>query len=339
MPAKRRRGSASRYAPYIRAAGGLYRGFRQFTALRNRYRGYGSQTRTRNSVQSSQGVTSQYDRKLIYRKRRMPKGKRVRWRRFVQKVHAAQEKDLGSKTTVFNNQIVGAYNTTTYPQGVWVLGLYTLQDATYPYLNDLQEIYNNVVTKNDQTTKLAFQSAILDVTFTNMSVNAAGTVYLPAEVDVYEMTANRQFMVNGSAQNLWGIFNNASTVTGPIGTYDPSIPNQYSRGVTPWDLPEALSEFGIKIWKKTKFIMSPRDTATYQVRDPKRRALTAKMFDDLNGNNLPKVTRFLYFVYKIVPGFENSNDSVSLNFGCTRKYLFKVISDAVDQDAYLALSS
>ena len=56
----------------------------------------------RKRTTSGIGVTIQHDARLVYRKRRMPYGRRKRWRSFANRVHAISEKELGSQQVVFN---------------------------------------------------------------------------------------------------------------------------------------------------------------------------------------------------------------------------------------------
>jgi len=101
-----------------------------------------TQTRTGRRVSSGQGVTSQYDRRLIYRKRTMPRRKKRRWRGFKNKVLAVSTKSLGSNTIVRNSLeqseiplIPGNDAVQSYVQ----LALYPIR-STSTKLNDVNEI-------------------------------------------------------------------------------------------------------------------------------------------------------------------------------------------------------
>ena len=62
-------------------------------------------TVTKKRQTSGLGVTQQHDRRMVYRKRRMSRRLKRRWRNFSRKVLSVSEKDLGSRTVVRNDLI------------------------------------------------------------------------------------------------------------------------------------------------------------------------------------------------------------------------------------------
>jgi len=104
--------------------------------------------------------------------------------------------------------------------------------------------------------------------------------------------------------------------------------NVNARGFSPFDSTYALSKFGIKIWKKTKYTILNGDTVTYQVRDPKRRVIDRKSLATGGGFNKPGWTRIIFFVYKLVPGLSVGNTVgkyiQAADIGITRKYTYKI---------------
>jgi len=110
-----------------------------------------------------------------------------------------------------------------------------------------------------------------------------------------------------------------------------------TRGWTPFDSTAALSQHRIKIWKKTKYFLSPQQTATYQFRDPKRHIFSKDSIPSSTSANWPGVTKWLLIVYKPTPGYNYvdspNNDISELDIGVTRKYMYKINEDSTDYDA------
>lgn len=341
MPSYKKRQYTNRYAPYIRAAGGLYRGFRQFTQLRNRMRGGQSRTiTTRRGVLSGQGVTNQYDKKLVYRKRRMPRYKKRRWIKYCKKVNAVAEKDLGTKTVVFSDAVQTS-NSTDANNGLSFAYLYGAVSGT-AYINDLNSIVDaeNALSGANATGKLLFQSGVLDVTIQNSSYYNTNVEGGTLELDIYELTGSKRFLDGSSGRDILGVFSQAASITPAVGgaplTTSLALTN---RGVTPFDLPQAMTEYGIKIWKKTKFILSFGQACTYQVRDPRRHVVDKAAIDRQLGSNWPGMTRILLIVFKLLPyDISRTAPVAQITMGVTRKYMYKVAEKDGDVDAYVNTS-
>lgn len=300
------------------------------------------------------GVTGQYDRKQVYRKRFMPRRKKRIWKRFTRKVHAVAEKELGSRTVVFNKTQTGTNNTSG--NHIWMnVALYP-QASTTSYLNDLENISGletqqptNAPTVDynvDASTRMLFQSGILDLTVRNTTTILSGGQQVASsegrlEVDVYEVTSKRFFVDSGTEifNSMFDIFNDASSDVQSI----PSAPagiSPLTRGATPFDIPQALSRWGIRIWKKQKYLLNNGEAFTYQIRDPKRHSVNHEKMKQTNGANFPGLTRWLIIIAKLVPGgvvgTESGQFTESLSLGITRKYLYKVEGLNADGDAYFA---
>lgn len=342
----RRTGYNTRLGTMVNAAnaiGGMYRAYRaRSTALAARGRGLGSLTQTRRrNVTSGIGTTAQYDRKLIYRKKYMPRYKKRRWRSFIKKVNAVVDKDLGSRTVVrndqvFNGQLMNLAGETLQAQTN--LGIYGNESAAFEPLNDLRRM--RVDSDLGTTGKMIFTSGIFDMTVTNTSSRQADSPNpsIRLEVDVYEITSSKDFGnvgVGTTAKTLPEVFAEGATDTANI----PGTTNTLSiarRGATPWDFPSAISEYGLKILKKTKYFLNERDTFTYQIRDPKRHFVDRQKLN-MDGQNMPGMTRFIYIIFRPVPGYEwrdTTPDVYRLTFGITRKYLYKIQDQTQDYDVY-----
>lgn len=305
-------------------------------------------------VTSGVGVTTQHDQRRVYRKKGMPKRRKRIWKKFVKKIHAVAEKELGSRTVVFNSS--QSFSNTT--SGSQVTGSVTLygQTSSLAYNNDLQNISN---LENDYTapsvangptvynsTKFLFQSGVLDVTFRNATtygdsstVDSRGTL----EVDVYELTVkNVSEQSSLTVTQVDDLLNDNSSISSlpNVGGVTGSAALTYTkRGVTPFDLTYSLSRWGIKIWKKTKYRLSPGETFTYQLRDPKRHVFNMKdLATDLGFNR--KITRILYFTAKVVPGLTVGSSAAQfqerLTLGITRKYFYKLEGATDDRSLYIS---
>ena len=162
--------------------------------------------------------------------------------------------------------------------------LYGLSSTT-SYYNDLRNISGflagGVDTPStglaiDASSKVFFESAILDLTLRNDSTklvggNAVNATEAKLEVDLYEITMRHTAEETGSTyKDLSSIFDQNATRTFVLGGAGTTLPiTRTKRGCTPFDYSYSLSRFGVKIWKKTKFTINNGDQITYQLRDPK----------------------------------------------------------------------
>lgn len=334
---------------------GLYRGRR--TAQRAARARSFTQTRFRKRSVSGIGVTTQHDARLVYAKKNMPRFKKAAWRTFSKKVVAVGDKQLGTQQVVFNQQIDFG-NTTPGDQINGDLALYPFV-STQSRFNDMSQISGllaGAVTTPatglniEQSTKIYFQSAVLDVTIRNitqfrdsagvLSPNSLGRM----EVDVYELTmgepSDESTTSYAQLRTSTGVFGQNATRTSPLGGGGGTteIAPQL-RGCTPFDLSYVLSHFKVKIWKKTKYQLANGDQFTYQMRDPRRHSCTYRELTSLNGFNKPGMTKFLWIVGRLAPGLTvgtapNTWDE-RLTIGFTRKYSFKVQNYTEDRTAYL----
>lgn len=302
-------------------------------------------TGTRSRYTSGIGVTSQYDKKIIYRKKNMPRYKKSRWRKFKNKVVAVSTKSLGTNTVVrntllqFDIQLIPA-NADTH--GLAQVALYPMRQTTLAYLDDVNSISVNDTRMSSPTSKIMFMSGVLDLTMRIQSLlkttpPVTGNPSLGAEVDVYEISWNKDSGQSGEAIDLINAFNIGHVDTGTIPGGTTNLLST-QRGWTPFDCPSALSQHRIKIWKKTKYFLSAEQTATYQMRDPKTHVFSRDNVPGSSSANWPGVTKWLLIVWKPLPGYNYvaapDNDVIRLNIGVTRKYMYKVNQDSTDYDAY-----
>jgi len=330
----------------------LGRSVRRRFAGRNR--GLGSMVgRRRQNTSSGQGVTTQHDERRIYTKRGMPRRMKRRWKRFKSKVLAVSEKDLGSRTVVFN-KLQTFPNSTSGLQGLAYCALYSANGTGDSFMSDLASLSALENTGNPtaaagstvyDTTKWIFKSGVMDVTFRNTSgvLDSELALILASEakleVDVYEILSNRPWSdTSFNASDITGALARGTGITPNIGGTGTDIVIS-RRGCTPWDVPAGLGYWSLKILKKTKYFVPNGDTFTYQVRDPKRRVMMQEKMQTLEGGNCPGWTRHLLVIFKLVPGLtlglSPGNYVESLTLGLTRKYFYKIEGVNEDRDQYI----
>lgn len=329
-----------------------------FQRLARATRLYRSRTQTvmrrRKNVRSGVGVTTQKDSRYIYRKKRMPRRQRRRWKSFVRKVNAVNERDMGTRTVVFSGY-VDMTSTSAVDQSVLSFSLYGQRSALAIH-NDLRNISQLENSGNptaaagstvSPTSHFFFQSGILDITFRNTSTFRTGGVLVPApeaqiELDVYEIICRQDFATSGTNYDSLGqaMLNegNQEPIIGNTAGYSRITPQL--RGCTPFDQPTALSRLGVKILKKTKYFIPNGNTITYQMRDPKRHSCLQRELADELGANKPGWTRWLYVVYKLVPelvkGSVDGTYQEMIACGVTRKYMYKIEGINENRNAYIA---
>lgn len=304
----------------------MRRGRRARASRFNARRGF--RTKRRN-VTSGQGITDQYDRSNIYVKRRMPRGKRRSWKKWTRKVHAVAEKDLGSRTWLRNGvaNLFGA-NPAANIQTVGEIALYPCRGQT-----TIDEDLTTLVAEDTTIPtagRIIFQSAVLDLTIVNRSTVEGGGG-IPVELDVYVITARKSFQSNAVGRDLLGAFTDGFNDTTNIGGAGTGI-SITRRGVTPFEATQALSKYGMKIWKKTKYTIGSTQSITYQMRDPKRHVYEKAFIEDNSLSANIKGTKFLFFVARLQPGYASgAGTQLDVDIGYTKKYMYKVDESNGDQ--------
>jgi hypothetical protein len=277
----------------------------------------------------------------------MPRRKRKKWRRLLRLNDAIDLKKCGSRTYVFNK---ATFNENTNPlnHGVIDIPLYSAHDAGESYRNDLHYIGENEneliptaahgVTVHPST-KVFFRSAVLDLTIRNSSTRITsvspevGTLEGTLEVDIYLLTSSKKWCEFDEATQALKEYGSIGQIFDEAETDISGINNQGAadyrkRGMTPWDSTYALARYGVKVLKKTKYRISAGNTITYQMRDPKNRVLSYQQLSEAAGGNKPGWTKWVYIVYKLVPGLTVGTAvdeyRTRLDVGITRKYMYKI---------------
>lgn len=310
---------------------------------------------------SGRGVTFEHDRQFIYRKKRMPRRRKRRWLSFKKKIQAADDSNLGTRSVLFNKRQAFS-NQTDGNQLAKNICLYgwdsNATQATWhndlAYIAKLENQGNPTAADGVSTgkdTKILFKSGVLDVTVRNTSylTSTPETIEtdLTLEVDVYEWTMRKEAEVDGgneiAGENVFNNNKNQYAIKDNNGTPSTTIIDLNKRGSTPFDCTTALSTFGIRIIKKTKFFIRGGQTLTYQMRDPRNHTLDRNdLFTTTPGQsgfNYPKITRNVLFIAKSIPGFVLGNQAGQhterLDFGVTRKYSYKMRGAMEDRSLYI----
>lgn len=315
-----------------------------------------TQTRTKKSTRSGNGVTSQHDARWVYRKKSMPRRKKKVWRSFVKKVHAVAEKDNGTRTIVFN-KFVQFTNSTSNRQAFGTVCLYGMRSDSNTLYDDVYNMvsFENAASPTDalgvtvwNSTKWLFQSGVLDLTLNNQSTYYNGSTYSLSgvmEIDVYEIMCKKDSgLYSNRFVSLDDVFSyySGTSYTPIIGNAVSLLLSQLtmaSRGATPFDFPQALSHVGIKILNKKKYFVSAGNSITYQYRDPRRHVIKRSEALENAGFNEPGVTRCLLVIGKLAPGLTIGTTTGTyqevINVGVTRKYMYKIEGVNEDRSAYV----
>jgi len=299
------------------------------TALRQRLNGTATRTGNRMFGGAGQGVTSQYDAKWVYRRRRMPRRKRRRWVRAIKRHRAIDMKSLATQTVVRNDaNLIGGSNGSQAVGYVELYGLNGVPGAGYG-ADDIVKVLDTWLGSGGSTPnrKYIFGSAVLDLTFTNQgtSEGETGTV----ELDIYRCVYRKKTLEGNPV--IFYQTSAASMGTLPGG----STLGLTSRGWTPFNCP-AASEF-VKILSKKKYLLSHGQSCTYQIRDPKNRYFSSTTFSQSTITDcMPGYTQFLLFIVKHVPANEGPAPAFQCVFGVTRSYTFKVDEYALAETAFKA---
>lgn len=313
---------------------------------KNYFSGYKRKIRRKPSTRKRKGLalgrtvtTLQHDYSRQYTRKTAPAWKRKRWTKFIKKVEAAGDKNLGLQTALKNELVVGEFNTQNQ-QGYLDFTLYSANsDDLIPIANQLIEQSSlDINSRIDQTTKMMFKSAVLDLTIRNTSyeqenATAPKTPYTQCalEVDVYTIKASKLFTHgNTDYVGISQAIQDGFARMREIGTGASGL-SLLDRGVTPFECPMGIKSYGMKILKKVKYFLPWGAQATWQLRDPKNRNIMKRKIIELNGCNLPGLTTFFLIVYKPVAGVEirnfgqgQSSLNAELSVGYTKKYSFKV---------------
>lgn len=300
-----------------------------YNVRRSRYRSAASSSivraRTLRRGKAVGGITSQYDQKTLYRRKKAPRRIRKIARKRNLLFRSQMLKSVGSRTVVFNSAPTSSTNVGSNLFQCWVVGhLYGCAGTNLSYevgCEDLQRI-RSIDNVSTSTADYYFGSAVMDITCTNTSEDNT------AEIDLYVIWHYSQT----AFVNLATQISNAQTTTTAIGTGNSFILED--RGITLFDLPQASLATQYKIVKKIKYFVPAGSCFTWQYRDPKNRKInTVEMLAtaDARGYVHKKWTKSILILAKPLIG---ATGDVTIVVGMTRKYLYKQIEQNNKQDVY-----
>jgi len=301
--------SGRRYSPYRPVVAAVGRTVAQYAArsvgryIANRVTGGGTQSASQTQTWGN-GVTSQFDRRVQYRRKPMPKRRKRRWRKFKKRVNYVIDSALGTRSIIRNGSQTQSITDGSGNQTYLEATLYGIKGSGLH--DDVYKIFQTFGTDDQLRGRLIrFKSAVLDITVVNKSAESQG-----AEVDVYEYYVRKSFPEADVGTLLDGVLADAVTpVMSAMVTF-----NKETRGFTPFQAPAALKY--IKIKKKTKYFLASGQTFTYQIRDARNRVFNGEYVNDsqpFRGG----WTKGLLITGKAVAG---GTGNVSLAMGITKTY-------------------
>jgi len=287
------------------------------------YGAYKSYRGTRNQSTNEKVVSNQYDFTTQYRRKRMPRGKRKRWVKFVKKVGAVENRLLGLRTVVFNDKIDIAYGGVANGQGWGVMHLYGRTGLNTGNVEngsaDLLEIFNNDPELKDNFTgalvqtdaSVQFRSATIDITMFN---NTSRT----AEVDVYKIWYKpNEIQFNSFSQANQDYELTQQAITGGISGQI----RLTTRGATPFAMPQLLQRLRATIVWKKKFILGASQCSLFQHRDPKNHYLHTR---DMKSSDTDLTMRGMTCSYLfITKDVARTGDDLTLSVSASRTYSYK----------------
>lgn len=303
------------------------------SAIANRYVGSRAPTRTKKSVDYG-GITTQYDKHQLYRKKFMPKRKKRAWKKFAKKVQAVEIADRGLVTHILHFDRVqtvaasaqafqachlyGWSGTNGLANEIGPRDMKGIFERNYLLRKTVYDSANDNVLKADGGNdwlnvidEVRMQSAILDVVMQNTgNVTLVVDMYHLWYTEETDQATLSQVIINGAAE------------TQPIQTTGGALPvgGITTLGVSLFDIGKSLSQ-GIKVMKVKQFLLGPSQVVTEQIRDAKNWKLNPyKCVRESNQFTNPTVTESLLFVAKNV----NATTEGSIRYSATRHYRFTV---------------
>ena len=359
---------------YISTAAGIakkaYSAYKTYNRVANRFKSNGSYTKTgssRNGPKDMEGVTGQHDRKVQYKYKPQPKYKRRRWKKFVQKVRAVEVADRGLQTIVLNT----GYNVSGDPgtQQWHECHLYSGASPIAGCGDLARAVAGNLMTKSEGmtvgqpagvlvydnqnfgtcSTDVLFQSACLDVTWTN-----SGTA--PIEGDIYTVIYKKGKNATRYATFLAGIDNGFGKTGPPYSTMDTdtlntggnvyNLPNlsKNARGVTLFDCGIGLGALNAKVIKKEKVFLPIGSSMSKNMRDARNRKFGLDRIFNQNNEisaefNIPGWTVSYISCWKVAAGIVDQAVQVVQRHTRTYRYTFegcKEVRGAYITDAAVA---
>lgn len=325
-----------------------YKRKRSSWPARNTRRKYGTRKRRFRGKKTGTQMTYQKDSVVAYqyRKKKTPPGKL----RLYRTIRNVTDRKLGSRTVMFYKR-TGILNASSLAQIVFDVGLYTCRSTTAPEKNDLARIFSleNIGDQTalqgdtvDDTSNFIFLNGHLDFRIKNTSYTISDGVKEDAfqYIDIYEMVSSKTW--EGATEvSPTGCFQTADTDTRAIDDLSANSMAITLKNVTPWDLPQAFTNYGIKILKKTSYCVEGGHEISYALHDSKRRVFNKNYIINKNRSNMPRVTKWLMIIARAGPnqtlGATNPTDlRQEIQFEVIRRYNYRIEGIHEKRDFYEA---
>ena len=320
-----RAGKARRYGMSVTGARAFMRAARSY--LRTKY---GSR---RSGEGPAKAVTTQYDSRMLYKRKRAPKGVRRRARRRAKSFVYKQLMNAKSNTNLFQFHRVGAASAaggqlvTSLTSGYTFCGTGTTGNDSVGAIYDVVQNLTNA-TPNIASKKYFLTGMSTDYTITNTSASDI------AEVDVYEWVARKDFDYNELNPAYCSISNylekETSSESKMPGATTAMAFNQL--GWVPTDANSAMRN--MLILSKQRYYIGPGQAASF-VRRHKFKSPVVYGPSDFNivtqADQVDTflcrkgITRGIILVYKGLPGAVNAAAAVSIAANAQTRYTMKML--------------
>lgn len=302
-------------------------------------------TRNKRSV-NYDGVTTQKDDRLAYKKRSMPYKKKKAWKKFSKRVAAVSLQNRGLNVLKVNSDIPAAITNTAYGQVAKAFHLYScngtagviyadqgLNDLLYltgdpnlrahSWIKQVGGVPNPTLPSDTGGyQKIRMQSAVLDVYIRN-----SGTV--PLVVQIYHVWYKKQSskcssFTNASAQFTYQDIPLQSATTTSVANLNSLVLG--NRSVTPFDMPELIGYMGITIKSMREVYLPAGNLHTVQIRDPKNHLIDLNQVVNFNGGNYAndKLTESIIVVSK---NLNSTDGSITMYSDRTYRYTCEGITE------------
>lgn len=285
-------------------------------------------------------ITSQYDVRTVYRKRRMPRRRRRRYVRFARKVqHIAMKATALQTSLIRENKILAApANTTSYCAQLMYTGAGAGGNqgnnagtiAPRGKTNDIDDMTADGTLTNNPTAILHYQSCVMECTLRNYGAT-------PVVIECYHIVARSDAQDNATyhyAESIYELgFAQPTTVNeSATGTNRTNI-SATDIGTTPFNNTLFSRYFLVK--KKVKIELGAGEITQIQLRDPRNHRL-----------NTNKIRNMVYLPYKTqgylfqVMGPPQIEDNVvgftqgsSVSITTTRIYNYHIINSNFNRNS------
>lgn len=297
------RSFSNAYSPMVRSQ--LSQGFKRLYSQSSSQSQGRSQTGRKKRRTIESGVnTYQHDSRLRYRRKSMPKKKRLRWKRFKSKVKAV---DLGMQPLqmyTYNNvaNVSCAINT----QGVFSFmnGGMTVggNDELFQIFNDAYSLAGVIASAKNY--KIFVKSLCLDLQITNTGSNVV-------ILDVYKVKCRKEYSSNVSLDSQWTTAIGENNVITAVASSKPPL--------TLFDAPNFCSYW--RVISKKEIILGGGLTTTMQLRNPMNKSIDGKMFITAP-QAYPGYTEGYVFMFRGAP--ENNAGTARLS-ACTLTWAYQTV--------------